>query len=214
MQKNIFLSGEADAWLQRNTALPYHNILDWKARDPLASLISQLPLSHTSNTLAVEVGCGQGLRIQALRDFLNFQVSGLDPSLQAVNRLLSLDLNAYRGTADILPYDNDSIDLLIYGFCLYLCDRQDLPQIIDEAHRILKRESWIVILDFWSPVPCSNPYRHTSGVESFKDDLPAIFTAHPDFTTYDHMVRHHSTFAYTDDSDEFVSISCLRCRKS
>ena len=41
-----------------------------------------------------------------------------------------------------------SVDLLIYGFCLYLCDRDYPFMIVAEAHRVLKPQAWLAILDF------------------------------------------------------------------
>ena len=105
---------------------------------------------------------------------------------------------------------DNSIDLLIYGFCLYLCDRDDLFKIAAEAHRILKPQSWLAIFDFWSPYQTVNNYHHCSGVHTYKDNLPAMFTWHPSYVITDHHIRHHSTRAYTDELQEWVAATILR----
>jgi ubiquinone/menaquinone biosynthesis C-methylase UbiE len=77
--------------------------------------------------------------------------AGLDPSAKAISALNDAGLRGVVGTAEALPQADQSVDLLIYGFCLYLCDRDDLFQIAAEAHRVLKPKSWLAILDFRAP---------------------------------------------------------------
>ena len=164
-----------------------------------------MPLPEVS---VLEVGCGQGLRIGQLSQTKRWSVFGVDPSSQAIEALNSAGFPAMVGTAEDLPLADNSIDLLIYGFCLYLCDRDDLFKIAAEAHRILKPQSWLAIFDFWSPYQTVNNYHHCSGVHTYKDNLPAMFTWHPSYVITDHHIRHHSTRAYTDELQEY------RCHNS
>jgi ubiquinone/menaquinone biosynthesis C-methylase UbiE len=145
-----------------------------------------------------------------MRQELGWQVAGVDPSSAAVEAVASMGLTAHVATADILPIPDASIDVLIYGFCLYLCDRSDLFKIAAEAHRVTRPESWLVILDFWSPHQKVNPYHHRSGVFSYKDNLSAMFSWHPSYVITDHRLRHHATRAYTDDPQEWVASTILR----
>ena len=99
----------------------------------------------------------------------------------------------------------------MFGFCLYLCDRDHLFQIAAEAHRVLKPESWLAILDFWSPFQRSNPYHHKTGVLSFKSNLPAMFLWHPDYVITDHKLRHHTPpHCHTDSADDWVAATVIR----
>lgn len=209
-QKQVFLDGEGDAWFQRNYQSTAKQKESWCSYDPLADLLSELPLPRDVEVSVLEVGCGQGLRLQRMKQKFGWQVAGIDPSAAAVETVTSAGLEAHVATADSLPMPNSSVDLLIYGFCLYLCDRSDLFKIAAEAHRVLKPESWLAILDFWSPQQKANKYHHRPGVESFKDDLPSMFSWHPSYVMTDHRLRHHSTRAYTDDSQEWVAATILR----
>lgn len=103
------------------------------------------------------------------------------------------------GTAESLSLPDKSVELLIYGFCLYLCDRDDLFRITGQAHRVLKPQSWLAILDFWSPHQRTNVNHHRSGIDSYKDDLPRMFSWHPSYVITDHCLRHHSNRTHTDD---------------
>ena len=109
-----------------------------------------------------------------------------------------------------MPLADASVDVLIFGFCLYLCDRNDLFRIAAEAHRVLKPSSWLAILDFWSPVLTINQYHHKDGISSFKADLPAMFQWHPSYVITDHHMRDHGSSVYTDDANECVTATILR----
>lgn len=206
-QRDIFLSGEGDAWFQRNSSsLNISSI----SEDFLLQDLFGLPLVKGEATKVVEVGCGHGLRLRALESKNGWEVHGLDPSERAVAAASDQGVNAQVGTAEQLPYSNNSIDLLIFGFCLYLCDRDDLFQICAEAHRVLKPESWLAILDFWSPHHRSNPYHHKQGINSYKSNVPSMFCWHPAYVLTDHRVRHHATRTHTDDVNEWVASTVIR----
>jgi SAM-dependent methyltransferase len=209
-QRQIFLDGEGDAWYGRNYQSSPEQREQWQSHDPLAKLLEALPLPRGSKVSVLEVGCGQGLRLLRMQHEFGWQVAGVDPSSIAVEAVLSTGLQAHVATADALPLPNASLDLLIYGFCLYLCDRSDLFKIAAEAHRVLKPESWLAILDFWSPHQKVNPYHHRREVFSYKDDLSAMFSWHPSYVITDHCLRHHSTRAYTDDPEEWIAATILR----
>ena len=209
-QRDSFLEGEGDAWFKRNKQINVGDLETWQAGDPLIPLLLPIPLLNTSESLAVEVGCGQGLRLAALHKLRNWNVKGIDPSSDAVKAAVSLGVEAVVGTAEQLPFADKSVDLLIFGFCLYLCDRSDLFQIAAEADRVLKPNSWLAILDFWSPEPKVNPYHHLSGIYSYKTDLTKMFTWHPSYILNDHRLFHHSTRQLTDDSSEWTASTLLR----
>jgi SAM-dependent methyltransferase len=209
-QRQIFLDVEGDRWYQRNYQSSAEAKEYWHAQDPLGALLSQLPLPNGGDVSVLEVGCGQGLRLLRLQEEFGWRVAGVDPSSDAVAEVVSAGLKAHIATADSLHVADASVDLLIYGFCLYLCDRSDLFKIVAEAHRVLKPESWLAILDFWSPHQTVNAYHHCPGIFSFKDNLPAMFSWHPSYVVTDHQLRHHTTGAYTDDPQEWIAATILR----
>ena len=43
------------------------------------------------------------------------------------------------GTAEKLPFEENYFDILIFGFCLYLTDSEDLFKISSEAYRVTKK---------------------------------------------------------------------------
>lgn len=117
------------------------------------------------------------------------------------------------GTADQLPWADSSLDVVVFGFCLYLCDREDLFRISAEAHRVLKDQGWLIILDFYAKASYSNPYTHFEGLKSFKTDYAAMFLWHEWYTLFSHKIFGNGNGSFTDDKNEWVSVSVIRKSK-
>jgi len=210
-QKEAFLAGEGDQYFKRNKVKEdYLNNLSEEYSDPLIPFISKLPLESGSKINVLEVGCGRALRLKQLHANKGWSVHGVDPSEQAVKYAQKNGINSKIATADKLPYEENKFDILIFGFCLYVCDREDLFKIAAEANRVLKEESWLAIFDFWSPFHKENEYKHLEGLKSYKMDLTKMFKWHPSYNIFDHSVKHHTKNENTDNSKEWVAVTILR----
>lgn len=215
-QKDVFLSGEGNAWFSRNAlALAKQRLPD---SDPLLvelfSLKEQLALVPRGLRVP-EVGCGSGGRLAWVRQNMGLECHGIDPSDIAVSQANSAGVHAQVGTADQLPFADKSFDIVIFGFYLYLCDRHDLFKIAAEADRVLKNQGWLLIKDFYSPTALANAYHHKAGVYSYKMDYKTLFTWKPDYSDYSNRLAHHADGGYTADRQEWVATSVLRkCRQS
>lgn len=208
-QKDIFLESEGDAWFNRNKhaisskTLPQDDAV-------LQEILSVMHPGKASNLKILEIGCGDGTRLSWLKENLSLDCYGIEPSQNAVKEACAKGIKVYHGTADLLPFDNESFDIVIYGFCLYLCDREDLFSIAREADRVLSKPGWLIIQDFYSTTPKENVYHHCSEVLSYKMDYRTLFTWHPQYECLTHKVRHHSQSDYTDIKDEWTAISVIR----
>jgi SAM-dependent methyltransferase len=204
-QREVFLRSEGDAWLERNPArsLP-------ESDEPLLAIL-QLPLHQSAApTKVLEIGCASGSRLGWLRQNRGFDCYGLDPSANAVEAAKAQGVTAKQGTAENLPFEAAAFDIVVFGFCLYLCDREDLFRIASEADRVLRNPGWIVIHDFYSATPSRRPYHHREGIFSFKMDYRTLFAWHPGYCNCFHKLGHHVDGSYTDDPDEWVATSVLR----
>lgn len=210
-QKELFLQSEGDAWFQRTKTIVSRRILP--DDDPVLREILDLPLADKEGSKplrVLEVGCGEGSRLAWLQTNMNMHCSGLEPSAHAVAVARAQGVDAHQGSADKLPFANNTFDIVIFGFCLYLCDRSDLFLIAAEADRVLRSPGWLIIMDFFSPTNRSRPYHHHPEVFSFKMDYRTLFTWHPNYEGMTHKVRHHLKQGYTDDQEEWLSISVIR----
>ena len=213
MQRDAFLNGEGDQYFIRNKNKNKNgNFVDSVENysDPLIPFILDLPLKRDPKVNVLEVGCGEALRLKKLKKNTGWTVHGVDPSEKAVKFANESGLNCKVSTADKLPYENNKFDLLIFGFCLYLCDREDLFKIAAEADRVLKNQSWLAIFDFWLPSHNENNYRHLKGIKSYKMDLPKMFNWHPSYIVFDHSLRHLNNDKHTDNSKEWVASTLIR----
>lgn len=208
-QKEIFMQSEGDSWYMRNS----QTVLSKKLPDDdhILHEIIDIHQSEGGRKLTVlEIGCGDGTRLAWLKNNINADCYGIEPSAQAVAAACSKGVHVQQGTADVMPFDDLSFDIVIFGFCLYLCDREDLFRIAKAADRILRTPGWLMILDFYSPVPKANIYHHRPGVTSYKMDYRTLFNWHPDYECITHKIRHHSEGGYTDEQDEWIAVSILR----
>jgi ubiquinone/menaquinone biosynthesis C-methylase UbiE len=205
-QKEIFLESEGDNWFFRNKkaldTAPEH--MDYL----LQEILSIVPAGN-NNREVLEIGCGNGKRLKALKQN-GFGVTGLDPSKAAIEEAGSNGVNAYVGTADKLPFKDNEFDILVFGFCLYLCDREDLFMIAAEANRVLKNDGYIFIRDFYTKNEYANDYHHLEGIKSYKMNYSRLFEWHPNYFLIKQEVGTHNGFEQTTDKNEWVAISVLR----
>jgi ubiquinone/menaquinone biosynthesis C-methylase UbiE len=209
-QKEIFSEKEADAWLERNRRA-------LASFDPEKDALIRHLRPHLGAGMSIaEVGCALAGRTAAAAKITGGRGFGVDPSAQAMNEAARLhpQLSFQQATADALPWADQSIDVLIYGFCLYLCDRADLFRIAAEGDRVLKNGGLLAILDFHPPIPYRNAYSHQAGVFSYKMDNTRLWSWNPAYVEigreiFDHHSREtpgESTFA----PDERIAVSLLK----
>jgi ubiquinone/menaquinone biosynthesis C-methylase UbiE len=208
-QKDTFLQSEGDAWFARNASALEARELP-QSDGVLMELLALPAADIQPRTRILEIGCGDGRRLAWLRDNRGFECFGVEPSAHAVEVAKRRGVTAQQGTADRLPFEDRQFDIIVFGFCLYLCDRGDLFRIACEADRVLKNPGWLLIMDFFSPMPSRRAYHHRKGLFSHKMDYRTLFTWNPAYTTYSHKVHHHSRVGYTDDADEWVATSLIR----
>lgn len=209
-QKDIFLKTEADAWFSRNSETLENSDF---AADPINKLILGLGPQRTETQdpcKILEVGCGEGWRLSWIKQQISADVYGIEPSGKAIDKALERNIKAVLGTADKLPYEDGMFDILIFGFCLYLCDREDLFKIAQEADRVLKSNAWLIIHDFHTIESSLSPYHHKPGIFTHKMDFRKLFDWHPSYQCHSYELRHH----ITDESKNWGALSLLRKRSS
>lgn len=211
-QKDVFLDSEANAWFERNHAAIQER--NFEKGDPIISALYTCLDSDYQGAggggKLLEVGCGEGKRLHWITENLGLQCYGVEPSEKAVALASTKSVQVIQGTADQLDFENQTFDFVVFGFCLYLCDRDDLFQIAKEAHRVLKPNGWLLIHDFFAETPVAREYHHLPGLFSYKMDYRKLFDWHPDYACFSHIVIAHGRRHYTDDQNEWIATSVIR----
>ena len=169
--KKYFLKKGGDEYFYRNKS----KIINFKNE-----LLSKVILNNLNNKIAnvLEVGCGDGSRLLYLsKKYKKINFFGVDPSNKAIKNKIFLK----KASADKLPFKKNFFDVIIYGFCLYLTDNQDLIKIVFEADRVLKKNGIIIILDFYTKKIEYRKFSHQRGHYIRKMDYSKLFSWSPNY---------------------------------
>ena len=206
--KNIFKSNEGDRYFIRN--YKKLNTINYET-DKLQIIISKKISSIKNKKIRVlEIGCGDGGRLTHLKKkFEKVKFYGLEPSKKAKKN--NYKLNSIKiGTAEKLPFEENYFDILIFGFCLYLTDSEDLFKISSEAYRVTKKRSWIIIKDFDTEMTLFKKYKYNKNIKVRKMDYSKMFLWHPNLILYSREKYNHDGDNWTDDIDKHISIIQIR----
>lgn len=208
-QRNIFLEQEGDNWFKRNKV----QLTKQRANDPrLEQILLGIRDTFDGNTKPtfLEIGCGNGHLFKISKALKKFEYIGVDPSSNAVDDANRHNIKTKVGTADNLAIDDSLIDVLMFGFCLYLCDIEDLFRIAHEAHRVLKKNGWIIIKDFHSSSSTLKDYKHNPSIKTHKMAWKTMFDWHPDYHLFSSIILSHETLDLTDNQDDWISLDVIR----
>lgn len=170
-QFKVFRGGEGNAWLERNLGK-----IDIDG-DPVLEVMKAIKIKPER---VLEIGCANGWRLQEIKKRYGSVVNGIDPKENDSPGL-------YVGGAHDLSAFSSPFDLVIYGFCLYLCDRDDLFKIAMEGDRVLADGGTIIVYDFFARSPRSVKYKHKEGLLSYHFDYSLLWRLNPHYT----VVKRH-----------------------
>lgn len=178
----IFKEKEGDGWHFRN-----HLKQEVNSYFPELELISEyvkgyIQVAGLQEFRSLEVGCGYGRRTFELASLINGQVFGIDPSKsaitfaqdEAIRRGMSRQMHFEVATAEMLPFLEESLDLVFYGWCLCYVDRESISEVFTEAVRVLRRGGFMAVLDFDYPYFKANTYVHDDRIKVYKEDYSPL----------------------------------------
>jgi ubiquinone/menaquinone biosynthesis C-methylase UbiE len=212
IQNQIFRQGEGDAWFYRNHS-HFQAVEKIKQSPDVRYLLESLASFRNRIERVLEIGCSNGIKLEAICDSLNAIGVGVEPSSNAVtagnNRKKISEISLQVGTGEELPCHDASFDLVYFAFCLYLFDRNTLMQSLAEADRVLKPGGFLVITDFDPGSLYKRPYNHREGVFSYKQDYSAFYTQSGLYYILGKHSFSHRKQSFDEAPDERVSTSIL-----
>ncbi|MBN8195903.1 MULTISPECIES: pseudaminic acid biosynthesis-associated methylase [Thalassospira] len=124
----------------------------------------------------LEVGSNIGNNLRALRLLSGAQIFALEPNSEARKILVEDNVlpqeNVFEGVADMLPFEDSSIDLVFTSGVLIHIHPNDLERSMREIHRVSGK--YIVCIEYFSDKPEAIPYRgHTDKL--FKRDFGGYY---------------------------------------
>jgi ubiquinone/menaquinone biosynthesis C-methylase UbiE len=211
-QQEIFAESEGDAYHKRNLGnLDRTDIDKFVKNDAIVLAIKEIGFVPK---ILLEVGCGDAVRLECVRRLFGTRCFGIEPSSEAISFAQALfpHVSVSQGVASSIAFEDSSFDAVFFGFCLYLCDRQDLFKIAYEADRVLANQGILVLMDFCVPGAYYNEYKHHAGIRAYKMDYATMFLWNPAYTRLYHKVFTHDPNVPADDShpDEFVAVSIVQ----
>jgi SAM-dependent methyltransferase len=213
-QNQVFKSGEADGWYQRNKD-------GLRGKDPavpqgsvdVGEICSVLAPFKNEISATLEIGCSSGLKLEAICNSLGSSGAGIEPSQLAVDdgnlRLRGTDICLSCGTSDRLPFEAASFDLVIFGFSLYLFDRANLMTALAEADRVLRAGGFLAITDFDPGTNQKRPYIHRAGVFTYKQDYAKTYVESGMYYLISKRSFSHRRPFFDVEPSERVSVSIL-----
>lgn len=156
---------------------------------------------------------GNGRNIHYLKDILDCSISGIEPSSDAVsegNRMFFNNENVLiKGTSDQLPYDDESVDVVLFGVSLFWIGRKYLFRSIFEADRILKEGGYLLITDFDTTIPFKRVNSHNKDAWTFKMNYSKLYLSNPQYYLIEKKSYSHSNDFFDVNIQERVSAQVL-----
>jgi ubiquinone/menaquinone biosynthesis C-methylase UbiE len=202
-QKEIFLNYEGDNYFLRNK----HKKNRMPHLECFEMLIKQEQLMKNRSIL--EIGCSNGNFLKKIsKIYPSFKLFGLDPSKKALSTLPK-KIKSIHGTADDINVKSSSIDVVIFGFCLYLIDKNFYKKINNEVNRVLKSGGFAIVYDFYSDEIKKFKYKHDPNIKVTKMNFSKIFSKKNFFCFYNKILNYNN-LKFSLDKNNLISISILK----
>jgi SAM-dependent methyltransferase len=180
-QSEEMLNWAGDNWLRRNKQ-------NLGKTDRVGDLIESKQLVKPTDKV-LEIGCSNGWRLKKLHEKYGCEVFGLEPGLAACAEAeIRNRVRVKRGVAASVPWDDESFDIVIIGFFLFVTEPSEWLRTVAESDRVLKDDGKLIIHEFCCPRPIRLPY--AADVElavhgklwNYYFDWPSLWLAHPGYS--------------------------------
>ena len=209
--KKLFLESECDNYYQRNKNALHEEVN--LGTQFYASFLKNEVGNIDKNTKIVEIGAANGINLNYFAKKLGCSVSGVEPSSKAVlegnNDFFNGEHVLMKGTSDSLPYDDETVDIVMFGFSLFWVGRKYLFRSIAEADRILKTGGYLFITDFETTIPYKRVNIHNKNAWTYKMNYANLFLSNPQYFLVSKKNYSHNIDTFDLDIQERVSAQIL-----
>lgn len=178
--KKLFLESEGDEYYRRNKEALIEDV----GEDVL--FYSQFLQNQIDQSCSIfEIGAANGRNLNYFRKKFGCNISGIEPSSEAViegnDTFFDGEDILIKGTSDDLPFEDESFDVVMFGFSLFWVGRKYLFRSISEADRILKTGGFLLITDFDTTVPYKRINVHNKYAYTYKMNYANLFLTNPQY---------------------------------
>lgn len=210
--KKLFLETEGDYYYRRNKEVLTDGTVGLDVHFYTSFLQNEVE-NIDKNTIIVEIGASNGRNLNYFHQKLDCSVFGIEPSSEAVvegndNFFESNDV-LVKGTSDSLPYDDESVDIVMFGFSLFWVGRNYLFRSISEADRILKTGGYLFITDFDTKNPYKRVNIHNKDAYTYKMNYASLFLSNPQYFLIAKKNYTHDTNVFDSQVQERISAQIL-----
>ncbi len=184
-------------------------------QDYLISFIQDIVNFHKENNsnaykkiTFLEFGCGAGWRTAEIKNKFNFNCYGVDPSKKAISHAKKNYPNVNFSTGSVTKVSSKlygKIDIVFFGFCLFLVDQIDLFEVASITNKLLKPNGHIILMDF----DTKNTYKkqfYKTNLFSHKMNFSSLFLWHPFYSICKFTSFTHKSNNITNDQDEKIGM--------
>lgn len=127
----------------------------------------------------LEVGCMNGYRLHEYATTKGAECYGVDPSHLAIEdgKMLFPEVHLTESPSHILPYPDNTFDVVYMTFVLYCVPRQFVYRTVAEMDRVLKDGGRLIMADFFPDEPHKRPDKHAEGEYTYKFKFWELFTS-------------------------------------
>ncbi len=179
-QAEAYLDTAGDAYYKRNEP-------DFGKTDPIMPILEAAGIRPTA---ALEIGCANGWLLRRIKSKYDCEVRGVEPSAKACaigNKALGGDYIKQGVAQDLSMFQDNAFDLVIYGWCLWLCDPRTIFKVVAEGDRVLREGGFLIVLDGIPARPFWYKYAPPGSEEAEKEmvgwmmDHTPFWLAHPGY---------------------------------
>ena len=159
--------------------------------------------------MVLEIGCSYGYNLNYIKkEIPNAICFGIDPSEEAVKygECIYDSIHLKQGFSQELPFEDNSFDVVMLGFCLYTLDRRDLYRTIAEVDRVLKTGGFVAIWDFDTINNFSRVNKHNIEIPVYKMNIYNTFGGNPQYYLVEKNSFSHEGDVFHPDVQERCSL--------